>query len=353
MSIKKELFGITPEGCEIYKYTLKNASGMKVQMINYGAALVSLTAPDKNGVFADILGGFDTLDSYLNAKGYQGAVVGRFANRVAGGRFTLDGVQYQLVQNQNGNHLHGGEYGLDKRVWNSEAFDLEEPEVSFSYVSPDGEQGYPGELSVKVTYKLLADNAISISYRATTDKKTIINLTNHSYFNLAGYDSGSVLDQEMMLDADTFLPTDKTLIPTGEMRDVTGTPFDFRSLKRIGDDIYSDYEPIVLGTGYDHCFNFVGGGSEAPIKRAELYDKVSGRVMEMYTDMPCAQICTGNYLGDPNYPFKGGVPQKQYGFVCIEAQCMPDSINHEGFTNTVLCPGEIFESTTIYKFTTK
>ncbi len=353
MSIKKELFGRTPENKEVYIYTLENASGMTAKIINYGAALVSLTAPDRNGIFADILGGYDTLDFYLNANGYQGAVVGRFANRIAGGRFTLDGKEYQLVQNQNGNHLHGGAYGLDKKVWSAEEADLDEPELRLSYVSPDGDQGYPGELSVNVTYKLLADNAISINYKATTDKKTVINLTNHSYFNLAGYDCGSVLDHEMMLDADTFLPTDKTLIPTGEMRDVSGTPFDFRALKRIGDDIYSDYEPIVLGTGYDHCFNFKGGRSEKPIKRAELYDKKSGRLMEMYTDMPCAQICTGNYLGDKRYPFKNGVPQKQYAFVCIEAQCMPDSINHEGFTNTVLSPGEIYDSTTIYKFTTK
>ncbi|MBQ8141038.1 MAG: galactose mutarotase [Clostridia bacterium] len=353
MSIKKKLFGTLSDGSEVYSYTLRNRSGMKVKIMSLGGAVMQIKVPDRNGCFADVVGGYDSLDSYVGGDGYQGALIGRFGNRIAGGTFTLDGVKYTLAVNNGKNHLHGGDAGFDSKVWSVAERDSDEPELVLNYVSPDGEEGYPGRLDVTVTYKLSADNALSIIYRAETDKKTIINLTNHSYFNLAGYADGDILDHELYLDADSYLPTDETLIPTGELRSVEGTPFDFREPKKIGRDFYADDPALKCAGGYDHCFNFRGGETDTPVKRAELYDAESGRAMEVFTDQPCVQVYTGNFLNNEKFPFKNGFKQRPQSFVCLETQHMPDSINHENFTDCVLNAGEVYDYTTIYKFSVR
>ena len=351
MSISKVLFGTLSDKREVYEYTLSNSSGMTVKLLDYGATVREIHVPDKNGIFADVIAGYDTLDSYVNADGYQGAVIGRIGNRICKGKFTLDGKDYDLYINNGPNHLHGGKDGFNAKLWSAEMIDTEEPAVVFFYVSPDGEEGYPGTLNISVKYTLSKDNALSINYVATTDKKTIVNLTNHSYFNLGGYSSGSIHSHELMLDAEYYLPTDETLIPTGEIRSVKGTPFDFTVSKEIGRDIGNDCEDLIFARGYDHCFYF-GEGDEIA-KRAELYDKKSGRVMEMFTNQPSVHIYTGNYVNNDKYPFKGNVAQKEQTLVCLETEKMPDSINHDNFTSVVLDAGEVYDYTTIYKFSTK
>ena len=353
MSIEKKLFGTLSDGREVYAYTLKNASGTSVKILNYGGTLVELNVADRNGKIEDLIGGYDTLDSYVNGDGYQGALIGRFGNRINKGKFTLEGVNYTLFINNGENHLHGGEFGFDKKIWDAEAIDGDEPILKLHVLSPDGDEGYPGNLDVTVTYTLTKENGLSIHYEATTDKATPINLTNHTYFNLGGYNSGSVHSHILTLDADTYLPTDERLIPTGELRSVFGTPFDFRSPKRIGEDISSDNVDIKLGGGYDHCLNFAGGETAEPVKRGELYEEKSGRVMELYTNQPCVQLYTGNFLTNEKYPFKGGYPQSIQTFVCLETQHMPDSINQIGFTDCVLRPGEKYDFTTEYRFSVK
>lgn len=353
MSIKKKLFGVLPDGREVYSYTLKNKGGMKVKIISYGGAIVKIKVPDRNGTFSDVVGGYDSLDSYVGGDGYQGALIGRIGNRIADGIFTLEGIRYALAVNNGKNHLHGGAEGFDSKIWAVEELDSDEPELKLSLTSPDGEEGYPGKLDVTVIYKLTADNALSINYRAVTDKKTILNLTNHSYFNLAGYADGDILDHELWLDADTYLPTDETLIPTGELRSVEGTPFDFRVAKTIGRDFYADSIDLKYAGGYDHCLNFKGGETGKMERRAELYDRESGRAMEVYTDQPCVQMYTGNFLTNEKYPFKGGFKQKTQSFICLETQHMPDSINHSNFTDCTLDVGEVYDYTTIYKFSVK
>ncbi|MBE6535922.1 MAG: galactose mutarotase [Ruminococcaceae bacterium] len=353
MSIEKNLFGTLADGREVYAFTLKNVNGMSAKILNYGGTIVELNVADKNGSFADVVGGYDSLDSYVYGDGYQGALIGRFGNRINKGKFTLEGVDYTLFINNGENHLHGGEFGFDKKIWDAEAIDGDEPVIGLHIVSPDGDEGYPGNLDVTVTYKLTRENGLSIHYEATTDKATPINLTNHTYFNLGGYNSGSIHSHMLTLDADTYLPTDERLIPTGELRSVFGTPFDFRTPKRIGEDINSDNFDIKLGGGYDHCLNFIGGKTAEPVKRGELYDEKSGRVMSLYTNQPCVQLYTGNFLANEKYPFKGGYPQSIQTFVCLETQHMPDSINQSNFTDCVLRPGEKYDFTTEYRFSKK
>ena len=351
MSISKAYFGSLSDGRAVSEYTLVNANGINVKLLDYGATVKEIHVPDKNGIFADVVAGYDTLDSYVNADGYQGAVIGRIGNRICKGKFTLDGKEYNLFINNGPNHLHGGEYGFNSKIWNAEMIDGDEPAVVFEYTSPDGEEGYPGTLNVTVKYTLTADNALSINYVATTDKKTIVNLTNHSYFNLGGYSSGSIHSHDLMLDAQYYLPTDDTLIPTGEIRSVKGTPFDFTVAKEVGRDISSNDDGLIFARGYDHCFYF--GESKDVVKRAELYDKKSGRAMEMFTNQPAVHIYTGNYVNNEKYPFKGGVAQNEQTLICLETEKMPDSINHENFTNVVLNPGEVYDFTTVYKFSVK
>ena len=353
MSIEKNLFGKLSDGREVYSYTLKNKNGMSVKLLNYGGTIAELRVSDRNGCFSDVVGGYDCIDSYVGGDGYQGALIGRFGNRINKGKFTLEGVEYSLFINNNDNHLHGGEFGFDKKIWDATVLDGEEPSVVFHTTSPDGEENYPGNLDVTVTYRLTNENGLVLRYEATTDKATPINLTNHCYFNIGGYASGSVHNHELMLDADTFLPTDERLIPTGELKSVEETAFDFRTAKPIGRDIDTDCDEINFAGGYDHCFNFVGGETKEPVKRAELYDSVSGRVMSVYTNQPCVQFYTGNFLTNEKYPFKGGYPQKPQSFLCLETQHMPDSINHENFTDCVLRPGEKYDYTTEYRFSVK
>lgn len=353
MNIKKESFGRLSSGGEVFAYTLRNASGMSAKILNYGGIIVELRVPDKNGAFCDVVGGFDTLEDYVGADGYLGALIGRFGNRIADGRFSLDGAEYTLAQNNGKNHLHGGKVGFDSKIWEATISDGDEPSLVLRYVSPDGEEGYPGELDVTVTYTLRVDNALSISYRAITDKRTPVNLTNHSYFNLAGFDSGDVLTHELRIDADSYLPTDEGLIPTGEIASVEGTPFDFRVAKPIGRDITAQDKDLMQASGYDHCLNFTGSARGVIEKRIELYHKESGRLMEVYTDQPCVQVYTANFLSDARYPLKSGIPQKPQSFICLETECMPDSPNRSNFTNTILSPGEVYSRTTVYKFSVK
>ena len=351
--IEKKLFGTLSDGREVYAYTLKNANGMSAKILSYGGAIAEIRVPDRNGCFTDVVGGYDCLASYVGADGYQGALIGRFGNRINKGKFTLDGVDYSLFINNNDNHLHGGQFGYNSKIWDVEEIDSDEPVLKLHIISPDGDEGYPGNLDLTVTYKLSNMNGLSIRYEATTDKATPINLTNHCYFNLGGYASGKIYDMELMIDADTYLPTDERLIPTGELKNVEGTPFDFRTPKKVGCDIDADYIDLKLAGGYDHCFNFTGGETAEPIKRCELYDAETGRVMSVYTNQPCVQFYSGNFLKNENYPFKGGYRQCPQTLMCLETQHMPDSINHANFTNCVLRPGEKYDYTTEYRFSVK
>lgn len=350
MSILKELYG-SHRGCEVYKYTLTNEMGMSVVISNFGATILSIRVPDKNGEVADVICGYDDLKSYVEADGYQGAIIGRFGNRICKGKFTLDGVDYNMHINNGPNHLHGGKEGFDKKIWSVKALnEAAEPSISLFLLSADKDEGYPGNLAVTVSYALKNDGSLSIRYEATTDKRTIINLTNHTYFNLGGYDSGKIYDHELWLDADTYLPTDETLIPTGEIRSVEGTPFDFRLPKKIGSDIKTQDMDLIIAGGYDHCLNFVGGESTIPKLRARVNHRASGRVMEMYTNQPCVQFYSGNFLTNEKYPFKNGVPQEIQMAFCLETQHMPDSINHGNFTNVILESSEKYDYITVYKF---
>lgn len=352
MSISKEIFG-SYRNTDIYKFTLTNETGMSVVITNFGATIISINVPDKNGAYADVIGGYDDLNSYIEADGYQGAIIGRVGNRICKGKFKLGDVDYNMYINNGPNHLHGGKEGFDKKVWQVLSLNSGvEPCIKLFLLSADGDQGYPGNLAVTVTYTLKNDNSLGIRYEANTDKRTIINLTNHTYFNLGGYDSGKIYNHELWLDADTYLPTDETLIPTGEIKDIAGTPFDFRIPKNIGRDINLHDIDLVHAGGYDHCMNFVGGESVFPKLRGRVVDKNSGRAMEMYTNQPCVQFYSGNFLTNPKYPFKNNCSQHIQMAFCLETQHMPDSINHKNFTNVILDPEEKYDYTTIYKFYT-
>lgn len=356
MSLTKDIFGTLPDGRAASLYTLTNGNGLTAKITDYGGTLVSLLTPDRNGTMGDVICGYDTLDSYVRADGYLGVLVGRFANRIGKGRFELDGVTYDgLYINDGDNHLHGGKYGFSSRLWTvKDTMDEEEPALLLTYISPDGEENYPGTLTVTVTYTLTADNALSIHYVATTDKATPVNLTNHAYFNLGGYENTDILSHELTLDAASYLATDEGLIPTGEIIPVDGTPFDFRVTKTIGQDFYADNRDFRLAGGYDHCFNFTdwqkchSGGDI--VYRGSLYDPTSGRKMDLLTNQPCVQVYSGNFLKNPNFPLRGGLPQKTQRSLCLETQMMPDSMNHEGFTDCILRPKDVYDHTTVYRF---
>ena len=350
MSIQKQFFGTLADGQVVSRYFLTNKNGMQAAILDYAGAIQQLLVPDRRGHLVDVVGGFDSLEGYVKAGGAQGSLIGRFGNRIAKGKFTLEGKEYTLATNNGENHLHGGMVGFHRKVWGAEMVDGDEPQLKLTLVSPDGEEGYPGTLTVRVTYTLKAENALSIHYRATTDKTTILNLTNHTYFNLGGFASGKIFDHELWLDADTYLPVVPGLIPTGELKSVAGTPFDFRTPKPIGRDFYADDKDLKLAGGYDHCFNFVGGESEKPIPRARLYCEKTGIVMTTVTDQPSVQCYTANFLSEEAYPHKGGYPQGVQNAVCLETQKMPDSINHPNFTNVVLSPSEVYDYTTEYAF---
>jgi aldose 1-epimerase len=337
VTIDKTYFGTTANA-EVYRYTLSNELGYNVSIITYGGAITSLWAPDRNGFFGDIVLGFGSLEDYVSNPRYFGALIGRHANRIAGGRFALNGVEYQLPKNNGANHLHGGFKGFDKRVWNAK----EEEDVDtlhLSYFSKDGEEGYPGNVEAFVDYRLNG-NELSIEYRASTDRDTIVNLTNHSYFNLKG--QGTILKHELTLNADSFTPVSDDLIPTGEIKSVTGTPMDFRSGKAIGSEL------DLTESGYDH--NFVLNDWDGSLRSAvDLYEPVSGRVLEIFTDQPGMQFYSGNFL-DASFIGKNGVAYVKYAGLCLEPQHFPDAPNHSNFPSTVLRPGEEYRHSTVLRF---
>lgn len=350
MKIEKNLFGTCQQGA-VDMYTMTVDSGMSVSIITLGGALVKLLAPNKEGKLADVIFGYDDLSSYLGGDGYHGALIGRVGNRICRGKYTLDGVDYQLFINNGLNSLHGGEVGFSHKIWDAKAEVVEDGCVlDLTYISPDGEENYPGTLTVNVRYKLSQDNALSLEYKATTDKKTIVNMTNHVYFNLGGYASGKVFDHVLWMDCDTFLPIDENLIPTGELRAVEGTPFDFTEAKTIGKDFDLSYEPMAYAGGYDHCMNFRAVDDVWASPRIRAYDPKSNREMVVYTDAPCVQFYSANFMKNPDYPFKGGYPQTVQNGFCLETQKMPDSINHKNFTDITLDVGEVYETKTVYKF---
>lgn len=349
MRIKKEFYGKTIENVEVDIYTLENSNGMTAKITNYGGNIVSLLVPDSKGEVTDVVLGYDSLEDYFVNEPYLGAIIGRNGNRIQDARFELNGVEYQLAKNNGENNLHGGIKGFDKVVWKAESFEHDKSVgLTLTYTSIDGEEGFPGNLDVKVVYTLTDENEIIIDYYAESDKDTIVNLTNHSYFNLSGHNSGTILDHKVMLDADAFTVVDQALIPTGEIRKVEGTPMDFTKPKRIGDDIHSDYEQIVFAGGFDHNWVLNHKG-ESVEKVAKLIDEKSGRVMEVYTDMPGVQLYTGNSL-EERYIGKGNYPYSKHTGVCFETQFFPSSMNHKHFPSPVLRAGDEYKSRTIYKF---
>jgi aldose 1-epimerase len=352
MKIKKQSFGTLADGTEIALYTLVNAQGMRATITNYGGIVVSLTAPDRDGTFADVVLGFDTLAEYVSHSPYFGCLVGRFGNRIANAKFTLKGVEYVLAQNNGQNHLHGGIKGFDKRVWTPCAQETAEgPALVLTYTSPDGEEGYPGTLTVTVVYTLTDDNAFKIDYTATTDKATVVNLTNHSYFNLSAGAAETILDHEMLINADTFTPVDGTLIPTGELRPVTGTVMDFRTATPIGTRINVDDAQLKFGGGYDH--NWIVNGEPGALRlAARVYEPTSGREMEVHTTEPAIQFYAGNMM-PPTLPGKGGRVYVRRGGLCLETQHYPDSPNKPEFPSTTLEPGQTYQTTTVYKFSAR
>jgi len=347
--IEKSVFGKLPDGQTADLYTLRNEKGMTVKITNFGGIIVSWTAPDKNGHYDDITLGCDSLSGYLKGTPYFGALIGRYGNRIAKGKFSLDDTEYTLATNNIGNHLHGGIRGFDKVLWTATPVNGREPALKLRYGSPDGEEGYPGNLQVEVVYTLRKDNSLQIDYTATTDKKTVCNLTNHAYFNLAGAGKGDILGHELMLYADRFLPVDSTLIPTGELRPVTGTVFDFSQPVAIGARINEKTDAqIVAGGGYDHCWVLKDGDKGLKLA-AVLSEPVSGRKMEVYTTEPAIQFYSGNFL-DGTVTGKGGIPYAHRTGLCLETERYPDSPNKPEFPTTALNPGETLRSTTVYKF---
>ncbi|MGQ9547304.1 MAG: aldose epimerase family protein [Roseiflexus sp.] len=350
MSLIAEPFGIV-DGQTVERFTLRGTHGIEAQIITYGGTLVSLRAPDRHGRFGDIILGFDALPPYLNNPAYIGSIVGRFANRIAGGVFTLDGTTYQLVRNHGAHHLHGGTVGFDRVIWTARPLSNgDEPALELAYVSRDGEEGYPGNLKIVVTYALTRDGALRIDYHATTDRTTIVNLTNHAYFNLTG--AGNILHHELQLFARSFLPIHPTLIPTGEIRSVHGTVMDFTTPVTIGDRLTTDDEQIRNGLGgYDHTWVVDGVAGELR-PAARLVDPVSGRVLNVLTTQPGIHLYTGNSL-DGTMTGRNGHVFTKYAALCLETQHFPDSPNHLHFPSTVLRPGDVYHHTTLLCLTTQ
>jgi aldose 1-epimerase len=352
-SMEKKVFGTTTDGKTAELYTLKNKSGMQVSITNFGATVVSIVVPDKAGKMADVALGYDTLDGYELNKNYLGVLVGRYGNRIAHGQFSIDGATYTLAKNNGDNSLHGGIKGFNKALWTaSDVSKGGEPAVEMKYVSQDGEEGYPGNLSVTVVYTLTNKNELKIDYSATTDKKTVVNLTNHTYFNLAGQGNGDILKQALMINADRFTPVDSGLIPTGELKKVEGTPFDFRKATAIGARIDANDEQIKLGGGYDHNFVLNRKNATGLSLAAKVMEPTSGRTMEVWTTEPGVQFYTGNFL-DGSFQGKGGIAYQKRTAFCLETQHFPDSPNHPSFPTTLLKPGEKYHTTTVYKFGAK
>ena len=348
-AMHKQLYGTTQNGVPVYEYTFTNTTPMTVRVITYGGIITAVETPDRNGALVNVALGLPSLLDYETHNPFFGCITGRYANRIAKGRFSLDGKTYQLAINNGINHLHGGLKGLDKHVW---TVTRELPEgVELHYLSPDGEENYPGNLDIHVTYQLSAENELRIDYRAQTDAPTVVNLTNHSLWNLAGEGSGSIGGHCLQLNADRYNPVDEGAIPFGDLAPVAGTPLDFRAPKQIVDDLRSDHQQIIFGKGFDHnwVINRPTDAGSAILQAGELSDPASGRRMEIWTNEPGIQFCSGNFLEGSNY----GPSRRAYrqgDGAALETQHFPDSPNQPGFPSTVLRPGEQFHSTTVYKF---
>ncbi len=351
--IQKHAFGKTDDGQTVDLYVLRNKSGMEVAITNYGGAVVSLKAPDKAGKFADVVLGYDDLQGYVADKAFFGALIGRYGNRIAHGKFTLNGSTYSLAKNNGENSLHGGTQGFNKRVWTAkDVSGSGGPALELTYRSKDGEEGYPGNLMAQVVYTLTEKNELKIEYLATTDKDTVVNLTNHSYFNLAGQGNGDILNHRLTIHATEFSPVDATLIPEAQARSVHGTPFDFSKAEAIGARINQDDQQLKFGLGYDHNWVLNPSGPHSLSLAAEVYEPGSGRVMEVLTTEPGVQFYSGNFLDGSVHGKEGKVYGHRSGF-CLETQHFPDSPNHPGFPSTVLKPGQRLHSTTIYRFSAR
>jgi aldose 1-epimerase len=349
-SVTKAEFGKTPEGESVDIYTLTNSEGMEVGAITFGGIITSIRVPDRNGKRDDVALGFNSLESYLKNPPYLGAIIGRYGNRIGRGQFTLDGKTYTLAINNRPNHLHGGIKGFDKIVWKAESFKSSDSVgIIFTHTSPDGDEGYPGTLSLRVTYTLNNKNEIAFDYEASTDKPTPVNLTQHSYFNLAGEGSGDILGHMMMIHASKITPVDQSLIPTGELTSVEGTPFDFRKPTAIGARIDDNDMQLRYGSGYDHNFVLDRNGNGL-VLAAHVEEPTSGRVLEISTTEPGMQFYTGNFL-DGTLTGKAGRPYKQRTGFALETQHYPDSPNKPAFPNTILKPGETYRSKTVFAFT--
>jgi aldose 1-epimerase len=352
MKVEKKVFGKSSDGSAIDLFSLVNEKGMEVTLTNWGATIVSVQAPDRSGENADVVLGYDGLEGYLGDTAFLGCTVGRYGNRIAKGRFTLSGTEYQLAQNDGDNHLHGGIAGFNRKLWQAEEVTAADSVgVRMRYLSQDGEEGYPGNLDVTVTFTLDNENRLKIDYLAVTDKETVVNLTNHSYFNLKGNAAGDVLGHEVTINADRFTPVDSGLIPTGELRSVEGSPMDLRKPTPIGRRINDQDEQIRFGRGYDHNWVINQAGS-SPWLAARVFEPETGRVLEVYTTEPGVQFYTGNFLDGTIKGKNGAAYQHRYGF-CLETQHFPDSPNQPSFPSTVLRPGERYQTTTIYSFSTR
>ena len=350
--VTKDTFGKTSTGEDVDIYTLRNNKGVETQITNYGGIVVSLKVPDRNGAMGDVVLGFSDFEHYLKNDPYFGAIIGRYANRIAKGHFKLGGVEYKLAVNNGENHLHGGIKGFDKVVWTARELTTKAgPAVVLTYLSKDGEEGYPGNLSVRVTYTLTHENDLRIDYSATTDKNTVVNLTHHSYFNLLGEGNGDILNHRVRINANRFLPTDAGSIPTGELRRVVGTPFDFLNFMPIGKRINLDYEQLKLGNGYDHTW-VINGRPGVLRMAAAAFEPFSGRLLEVWTTEPGVQFYTGNFLNG-TLSGKAGKPYPRRSGFCFETQHYPDAPNQPAFPTTTLRRGATYRSTTIYKFRNK
>lgn len=347
--VEKIAFGTTPDGVAVDQYVLRSANGLVAKVVTYGATLTDLLVPDRTGKVASVILGWDRLDGYLGREPYIGATVGRVANRIAKASFELNGQVYKLAVNDGQNHLHGGLKAFDKVVWRAEPHaSADAPSVTFTYRSPDGEEGYPGTVTVSVTYTLTAQNELKLDYSATTDKPTPLNLTNHAYFNLGGEGSGTIVDHELMIAADQYTPTDAALIPTGKILPVRGTPMDFTTPTRIGARI--EQVPAAPPGGYDH--NYVLPAHTQLVLAARVSEPTSGRVMEVLTTQPAIQLYTGNFL-DGTIRGRNGAPYVKHAALCLETQHFPDSVHHSNFPSTIVQPGQPFTSETIYRFSAR
>ncbi|WP_394434411.1 aldose epimerase family protein [Streptomyces sp. SGAir0957] len=346
---RKELFGKLADGTKIYRWSLSNG-GTRLKVLSYGGIVQSLELPDRRGRYVNVSLGYDHIEGYVTGTTFFGATIGRYGNRIANGRFTLDGTTYQLSVNDGANSLHGGAKGFNTRVWDVEPFTAgSDTGLHLHYTSIDGEMGYPGTLKVTVTYTLTARGDWRIDYKATTDKATVVNLTNHTYYNLAGEGSGGVYDHELTLAASRYTPTDAGLIPTGELAKVGGTPFDFRRPKPIGDDIRAGHPQLITAKGFDHNWVLDKGLTSRPVHFATLRDPGSGRTLKIATDQPGVQFYSGNFL-DGTLVGPSGRTYRQGDGLCLETQHFPDSPNHPAFPSTVLRPGETYRSTTVHSF---